>query len=162
MRRLSTVAMVGLWIVLCGVAPAVAEEKNAATIEKEYQKEKNPRKQADMAKKLLDLRLEELRARIGTGMMLEKASPELDHYQRAVTMLGNAVRKASHTGTSKSAEKELRDQSHDLNNLKISVSALERPYMDQLISKVAKLRDELLYGLMLPPGDEESEESAQK
>ena len=161
MRRASTLALVGLFLFSCYTASGVAEEKNADTLEKEYQKQSNPRKQADLARKLLDVRLSELRARVGTGTMLEKSSPELEHYSHAVTLLANAVRKASHNGTSKNAEKELRDHSHDLNDMKISLSAAERPYLEQLISKVSKLRDELLYGLMLPP-EEESEEAAQK
>jgi hypothetical protein len=161
MRRASTLAIVGLFLFSCGIASGVAEDKSPAALEQEYQKQSNPRKQADLARKLLELRLGELRVRIGADTMIEKTSPELEHYSRAVTMLANAVRKASHSGTSKNAEKELRDQSHDLNDMKMSVSAAERPYLEQLISKVSKLRDELLYGLMLPP-EEEREEAAQK
>ena len=92
--------------------------------------------------------------------MLEKSTPELGHYQAAIKLLGTAVKQAAHTGTSKEAEKALRDQSHELDDLKILVSAGERPLVEQLLKQASDLREDILYGLMLPPP--EQEESARK
>jgi hypothetical protein len=164
MKRVSAYVLIGLCSICLALPAAWAAEKSAALLEREYQKENNPRKQADIARKLVVQRLDQLRARIATGQMLEPSSPELAHYQAAVKMLGTAVRKAAHTGTSKNAEKELRDQTHELDNLKILVSAVERPLVDRLLTQVNSLREEFLYGLMLPPPEEskEQEESARK
>ena len=160
MKRVSAIITIGFWIMCLPLSPAWAAEKSAKALERDYQQEDNPRKQADIARKLLTQRLEELRSRIGTGRMLEKSSPELADYQAAIRMLGTAVREAAHTATSKDAEKQLRDQSHELDDLKILVSAGERPLINRLLTKVSDLREEILYGLMLPPP--EQEESAQK
>jgi len=160
MKRVLHFVLVGFCMVGLALSAAWAAEKSAEMLERDYQKENNPRKQASIARKLLVQRLEQLRARIGTGLMLKKSSPELTHYQAAAKMLGTAVQKASHNGTSKDAEKELRDQSHELDDLKILVSASERPLVDRLLTQVSDLREEILYGLMLPPPEEE--ESAKK
>ena len=163
MKRVSSSLGLGLCTLCLALAPAWAAEKNPAVLEQEYQKENNPRKQAEIARKLIPQRLEQLRVRIGAGTMLEKSSPELAHYQSAVEKLGSAVRLAAHTGTSKDAEKALRDQSHELEDLKIQVSAGERPLIDRLLTQVSDLREELLYGLMLPPPEQSEEgETAQK
>jgi hypothetical protein len=151
--------MVAVWV---GPSPACAAEKPPEVLEQEYQREKNPRKQADLARQLIVQRLELLRARIGTGMMLEESTPEVDRYQTAIEMLGRATKQAAHTGTSKNAEKALRDQSHELDNLKILVSQGERPLIDHLLAEVSELREELLYGIMLPPPESEEKATAQK
>jgi hypothetical protein len=143
--------------------PAWAAEKSPEVLEQDYQREKNPRKQAEIARKLMSQRLELLRGRIGTGVMLEKISPELGHYESATKMLGSAVRLAAHNGTSKDAEKDLRDQANVLESLQIAVSAAERPLIERLLRQVSDLREEILYGLMLPePEKPEEEERAQK
>ena len=160
-------ATIGFWILCCGLLAASAAEKSSEALEQEYKKETNPRKQADIARKLIDQRLEQLRARSGTGIMLDESSPELAHYQSAIEMLGAAVRESSHTGTAKNAEKKLRDQAQELDDLRVAVSAGERPLLTRLLSQVAELRKEILYSLMLPPqeskkGSAEKEESAQQ
>ncbi|MBI2819711.1 MAG: hypothetical protein HYX73_07010 [Acidobacteria bacterium] len=160
MKRVSAIITIGFWMMCLPLSPAWAGEKSAKALEQDYQRENNPRKQAVIARKLLTRRLEQLRSRIDTGRMLEKSSPELADYQAAIEMLGTAVRQASHAGTSKDAEKQLRDQSHELDDLKILVSAGERPLINRLLTKVSDLREEILYGLMLPPPEEE--ESAGK
>ncbi|HWP84720.1 MAG TPA: hypothetical protein VNN17_05990 [Terriglobia bacterium] len=130
---------------VCGT-PAGAADK-AAQLEQQYQKERNPRKRSEIARKLLLQRFEALRTRIGTGVMLEESSPELNQYQRGVELLANAVREAAHHKTSKDAEKSLRDQEKELSNLKMLVSAAEHRYLDRLLQAVGALKEELLYGL---------------
>jgi len=159
MMRTLRMFLVAFWMASWGLAPAAGEEKTSAALEQEYQKETNPRKQADLARKLIVRRLEELRARIGTGLMLEESSPELARYQSAVELLGSAVRAASHTGTSKNAEKLLRDQMHELEGVRMNVSASERPLIAGILAKVVGLREQVLYVLMYPP--EASEKEAQ-
>jgi hypothetical protein len=141
-------AFIGFFLAIhLALLPAPAEGKTPEALEQQYQKEKNPRKQAEIARKLLVLRLEALRARIGTGVMLEESSPELDHYQSGVEMLARAVREAAHTKTSKEAEKALFGQENDLGNLRRMVSTAEHPLIDSLLEKVSALKEELLYGL---------------
>lgn len=160
MKRVPAYLVIGLCAMFLAQPGASGAEKTPEMLERDYQKQDNPRKQADIARKLLDQRLEQLRERIDTGRMLVESTPELAHYRAAVKMLGTAVRKASHNGTSKKAEKELRDQSHALDDLKIMVSAKERPLVNRLLTQVSDLRDKILYGLMLPPPEEA--ESARK
>ena len=45
----------------------------------------------------------------------------------------------------------LRTQIYGLENLKLAVSAAERPLIDQLLSDVTALREQTLYSLMHPP-----------
>jgi hypothetical protein len=163
MKRVQATFALGFCTLCLAMIPARAAEKSPEALEQAFQKEDNPRKQADIARKLIPQRLERLRTRIATGMMLEASTPELAHYQSAIEMLGSAVRQASHTGTSKDAEKLLRDRSHELGDLDIRVSAVERPLIEQLLTKVSDLREEILYGLMLPPPEKsEQEETARK
>jgi len=163
MMQFKSYLILGVFAVWIAPSPACSAEKSAEVLEQEYQRENNPRKQAEIARKLMVQRLELLRTRIGTGTMLDESSPELGHYQSSIEMLSSAVREAAHTGTSKDAEQDLRDQSHELDNLRILVSAGERPLIDYLLTSVSDLREELLYGLMLPPPEEsEEEETAQK
>ena len=164
MKRVVHFVLIGFCTAGLALSATGAAEKSAEMLERDYQKQNNPRKQANIARKLIVQRLEQLHTRIGTGLMLEKSSPELAHYQAAVKMLGAAVRKASDNGTSKNAEKSLRDQSHELDDLKMRVSAGERTLVDRLLTQVSDLREEILYGLMLPPPEEtkDEKESAQK
>ena len=167
MRRTLKMVLVAFWMASWGLAPASGEEKTSAALEQEYQKETNPRKQSDIARKLIPRRLEELRERIGTGLMLEESSPELAQYRSAVELLGSAVREASHTGTSKNAEKLLRDQMHELEGVRMNVSAGERPFITGILTKVVGLREQVLYVLMHPKQASEKEaqekqEAAQK
>jgi hypothetical protein len=74
------------------------------------------------------------------------------------------VRTADHAGTSKTAEQHLRDQIHELDSVKMNVSAAERPYLDRIVARAGVLREEILYSLMHPssgPKNKASAESAQ-
>jgi hypothetical protein len=131
-------------------ANALPQAKQSEVLEQQYDKEANPRKRADIAKKLTAHRLSELRARVTTGDMLDPSTPELKSYEAAVDRLGDSVREASHTGTTKGAEQYLRDQMHALDNLKMNVSASERPYLERIVARVDSLREEMLNTLMYP------------
>jgi len=152
--------------VLCMTAPGLAASgpqlsKNEL-FEQQYAKESNPRKRADLAKKIAKQRLEELRTRIANGIMLEQASPELQKYQEIIEGLGDSVREAAHNGTTKSAEKFLRDQIHTLDDLKMNLSSSERPFLEKIIERTDALREEMLDALMRPrqPKNEEQESAS--
>ena len=137
------------------LAVAGPEDQNAEALQAAYEKESNPRKRSELAMELMIVRLERLRARIAIGTMLEQSSPELAKYHAACEQLASSVRQAAHNGTSKKAEKHLRDQIYDLDQLKMSVSAVERSQVDRLIARVVELREEVLYSLMHPPKEQE-------
>jgi len=151
MMRAMVIATFGFCMAVGGLALQASDEKNPEAIEKQVQEESNPRKRANLVRDLLKLRLDRLHSRIATGNMLESSSPELANYQIALEWLGTAVQKADHIGTSKSAEQLLRDQIYDLNDYKMSLSAAERPYLERIIARAVKLRQQILYGLMHPP-----------
>ena len=156
MARISMLAIAAL-VLICGLSVASAgESKTPEAIEQEIQKENNPRKRANLAKDLVSQRLQLLHARIATGTMLEESSPELSSYSQAIGALGSAVKEAAHTGTSKNVEQFLRDQIHDLDNFKMNVSALERPYIEKIIGQAGALRGEILDSLMQPKGGSKS------
>ncbi len=157
MTRAIVIAIIGFCLAVEVLSLRAAEDKNPEAIEKEYLKESNPRRQANLARDLMKLRLEELHARLEIGTMLEPDSPELANYQKAIEWLGAAVHKASHAGTSKSAEQLLRDQIYDLNEFKMNLSAAERPLLEPIISRAVKLREEILYSLMHPPEESKNE-----
>jgi len=140
------------WMVLSGPSFAAAE-KTPEALEKQYEAERNPRKRAEIARELMDQRLEELRATIGigTGTMLEESSLILEKYRAALERLGPAVREAAHTGTSKRTEVHLRSHIRELENMKISVSTMERPFLEKLLAPAIQLREEVLYSIMHPP-----------
>ena len=168
MARTSLLAIVAIAFIFTttffdGRLTFAAEQKTPDALEKEIQKENNPRKRAGIAKDLVAQRLQLLRIRIATGTMLEESSPELTSYQSAIDTLGAAVKEASHTGTSKNVEQFLRDQIHQLESFKMNVSALERPYMERIIGQAGALRGEILDGLMRPKGSNTpNEEAAQR
>jgi hypothetical protein len=138
------------WMAVSGPSFAAAE-KTPEALEKQYEAERNPRKRAEIARELMNQRLEELRATIGTGTMLEESSLILEKYRAALERLGPAVREAAHTGTSKSTEVHLRNHIRELENLKISVSMMERPFLEKLLAPAIELREEVLYSIMHPP-----------
>jgi hypothetical protein len=150
MRQGLIVTIIGFWMV-SGLTYAAAEQKPPEALEKQYEAEKNPRKRAEIARELMNQRLEELRSRVSTGDMLEESSPPLEHYRAALERLGLAVREAAHTGTSKSTEVHLRNHIRELENLKISVSVMERPFLEKLLAPAIALREEVLYSIMHPP-----------
>jgi hypothetical protein len=138
------------WMAVSGPSFAAAE-KTPEALEKQYETERNPRKRAEIARELMNQRLEELRAAVGTGTMLEQSSPSLEKYRAALERLGPAVREAAHTGTSKRTEVHLRSHIRELENLKINVSTMERPFLEKLLAPAIELREEVLYSIMHPP-----------
>jgi hypothetical protein len=149
--RIGAFAVLTIGLVLAMSGAALAAEKTPEVLEQEYQAQKNPRKRADIARKLMEQRLVQLRAFVGTGTMIEESSPHIAQYQSALDRLSSSVREAQHNGTSKNAETFLRTQMNGLENVKLVVSAIERPLVDKLLSNVVTLREEILYGLMHPP-----------
>jgi hypothetical protein len=111
---------------------------------------------------MMNQRLEQLRARVATGLILEPTAPEIANYQAALDRLASSVRAARHNGTSKSAETHLRTHLHELDEIKLNVSVGERPALDQLVARLSALREEVLYSLMHPTEDSKGKESAQK
>jgi hypothetical protein len=152
MGRAYLLAFFALCLAFGGTAAVAGQQKTPEALEKEIQREANARKRADLARDLLKQRLELLRKRIATGIMLEESSPELGNYDAALGMFGSAVKAAAHTGTSKNAEQFLRDQIHDLEDFKMNVSVTEQPYLEEILARAGGLRGELLDSLMRPPG----------
>jgi hypothetical protein len=153
MQRIWHLAPFSLLVLSLGIFATVARaaEKPPEVLEQEYQKQKNPRKRADIARDLMSQRLALLRKFIGTGTMLDESSAEISNYQSALDLLAAAVREAQHNGTSKDSETFLRSQMNGLEDLKLAVSAVERPLIDGLLANVTALREEILYGIMHPP-----------
>ena len=147
-----SVVLIGFvcWMVVSGPSFAAAE-KTPEALEKQYEAERNPRERAEIARELMNQRLQELRATIGTGTMLEESSLPLEKYRGALERLGPAVREAAHTGTSKRTEVHLRSHIRELENLKINVSTMERPLLEKLLAPAIQLREEVLYSIMHPP-----------
>ncbi|MBI3896087.1 MAG: hypothetical protein HY313_09170 [Acidobacteria bacterium] len=69
----------------------------------------------------------------------------------ALERLEVAVRDASNFGVSKKAEISLRKQARILTDLKMHVSYLDKPAIDKILARVAKLHQEILYSIMNPP-----------
>ena len=153
MRR--TRQLLPLWLrtacLMLLVLPCRAAEKSPEALEQEYDAQKNPRKRAEIARELMTQRLTQLREFISTGTMLDESSASIKNYQGALERLASAVRAAQHTGTFKSTETHLRTQLTGLENMKLAVSATERPLVEQVVSRVTALREEVLYILMHPP-----------
>jgi hypothetical protein len=95
-------------------------------------------------------RLEQLRSALESGTLLQESTPELRNYLDALDRLGSAVREARHANTSKQSEMHLRSHLRELGNLKMDVSMAEREILDQVIKQVSDLREELLYGILVP------------
>jgi hypothetical protein len=159
MKRVLISAVLG-WFLVGSASSLCAEDKNSDALIRQIQKESNPRKQANLARQLIAKRLDQLHARIANGTMLQESSPQLTEYAQALEMLGSAVRAADHAGTTKSAEQLLRDQIHELDNLKMNVSSAERPFLVRIAGRAEAMREEFLHNLMHPP--EESGREAQE
>jgi hypothetical protein len=125
--------------------------KDPAVLEQAYELEPNPRKRADLARDLMDQRLETLGSFLSSGTMLEERSPRLGNYLAALDRLETAVQEAAHTGTSKRAEIHLRRHLNRLENFKLTVSVLERSVLEELIARLEEVREEVLYSIMFPP-----------
>lgn len=136
-------------LLLCGAAHA-AEPQSVEQLETAFAQQKDLRKRAQLALQILDLRFEALRAFIATGTMIEENSPLIPQYDAALTRLDEAVSAAAHAGTSKRVEVGLRRHMKDLEQVRMNVSATERPLIEQLAARVEKVREAVLYGIMAP------------
>jgi hypothetical protein len=132
------------------VPPTIAEPKTPQEIEQQYDREKNPRKRAELARDLMDLRLKELRSTVSEGTMIQESSAEVSDYMSALERLADAVRAADHTGTSKQTEMHLREHSRELENLRLNVSSQEGKVVERALALVNELREEVLYSIMIP------------
>jgi len=150
MPRKFAIVGLALWMGVAGLARASAAEKTPEQIEQRYDQEKNARKRAELARDLMDVRREQLRSALESGTLLQESTPELRNYLDALDRLGSAVREARHANTSKQSEMHLRSHLRELGNLKMDVSMAEREILDQVIKQVSDLREELLYGILVP------------
>jgi len=131
-------------------ATLAAEPKTVEQVEQAFLREKDHRKRARLALDILDLRLEAIRAYVGTGTMLEENNPVLNNYAEALQQLDEAVHLARHAGTSKRVEVGLRRHMKDLEQVRANVSATERPLVEALAAKLVSLRESVLYSIMAP------------
>jgi hypothetical protein len=148
MTRMILFCLTTLWGV--GVQAAVEEDPTAALLEQRYDRESNPRKQADIALELMKRRLDQLRAAYET-VEPEQQKAAVEAFLGALERLGTAVTAASHAGISKKAETYLRRQERDLGSLKTNVSYLERPAIQKVMERAAVIRERILYSIMNPP-----------
>lgn len=150
LKRAFVLAIIGVWMVVAGVALAAAAEKSLEALEREYQAQKNPRKRAKLALAMMDRHLQQLHSAVKRGTALHKVNPVLEGYLAALDRLAVDAREAAHTGTSKSIEVELRRHVRDFENLKMNVSFLERAPLEKVIARVVQVREEVLYSIMHP------------
>jgi hypothetical protein len=132
-----------------GIA-AAEEDPTTALLEQRYDRESNPRKQADIALELLRRRLDQLRDAYET-VEPEQQKAAVEAFLDVLERLETAVTAASNAGTSKKAETFLRRQERDLGSLKTNVSYLERPAIEKVMERAAAIRERILYSLMNPP-----------
>ena len=117
-------------------------------LEQLYEREANPKKRADIAMDLMDMRLKLLGSAFKDGQGQQQQV--VQDYLKAVGLLEKAVSGASHTGTSKKAEVHLRRHIREMEMLQISVSFYEREALDEVLSRITNLREEILYSIMNP------------
>jgi hypothetical protein len=153
MPREFAIVGLALWIGLAGLAWASAAEKTPQQIEQQYDQEKSPRKRAQLARDLMNVRLNQLRSALESGSLLQESTPELRNYLNALDRLASAVREARHANTSKQSEMHLRKQLRDLEDERMDVSVSEREILDRAIKQVSDLREEILYSLLVPEAE---------
>ena len=141
------IAILGAVLALGPAIPALSEEKTPARLEREYDQESNAKKRARLAIDLTKARMDLLRAAYKTANP-EEEKEALENYLAAAERLGTAVREASDTGTSKRAEVSLREQVRLLEGLKMDVSYLERPALEEAVEQMSELREEFLYSVV--------------
>jgi len=148
-RRVAS--LLSVLVFLYALQNAVAsDEKNAESIEKQYQAEKNPRKRVKLALELLDERLRELHEFLDSNVMLDQSNTYLPNYLRALDSLSASTNEAAHAGTSKNVEMHLREHVREFENIKMRVSAAERPQIEKVLERLESERQRVLYGLMKP------------
>jgi hypothetical protein len=147
-----------LFFLMAGMATAAAQEDQdiailearATALEQRYDRESdNPRRQTEIAVDLSKNRFDQLRSVYDTGDP-ELWKESLEAYRGAVDRLETAVVAARNAGNSKKAEVFLRRHSRDLENLKTSVSYLDRPEIEKLCDRAASLRERILYSILNP------------
>ena len=121
-------------------------------LEQQYSRESNPKDRVKIAIKLTDMRLEQLRY-VYNQADSESAEEALERYLSAVDLLGQAVTSASDLGYSKRAEIHFRQQARELENLKMSISVMDRADVGKAVEQVTSLREEILYNIMNPRED---------
>ena len=150
-----------LFFLMTGMGTATAQENQeiallearATSLEQRYDRESdNPRRQTGIAVDLAKSRFEQLRSAYDTGDS-EQWTEALEDYRGAVDRLETAVTAARNVGNSKRAEVFLRRHSRDLENLKTSVSYLDRPEVEKLCDRAADLRERILYSILSPEED---------
>ncbi len=150
MPREFAIVGLALWMGLAGFAPAAVAEKTPEQIEQQYDQEKSAKKRVELARNLMNARLERLRSALKSGSLLQESTPELRNYAGALDRLASAVRAANHASTSKQSEMHLRSHLRELENLKMDVSLAEREILDPVIKQETDLREEILYGILMP------------
>ena len=153
MSREFAIASLALWMGLAGSAPVAAKDKTPEQMEQQYDQEKSAKKRAEVARNLMNARLEQLRSALESDTLLQESGPELRNYLAAVGRLGSAVREAHHAGTSKQSEMHLRSHLRELGNIKMDISMSEQEILDPAIKQVSELREGILYGILMPQGE---------
>ena len=127
----------------------LAEDPKSLQIQAEYARESNLKKRAKLAMQLVQERIKQLSAAYSTEV---SGSPneQIATCLAALDLLESAVSKAANPGVFKNAEQHLRRQIHDLENLKMNVSALERPDLEKVQTRLVSLRQKFLYSIMNP------------
>ena len=119
-----------------------------ALLEQTYEREANPKKRVEIAMDLMDMRLKLLGSAFQDGQGQQPQAAQ--DYLKAVGLLEKAVSEASHTGTSKKAEVHMRRHIREMEMLRISVSFYEREALEEVLSRIMNLREEILYSIMNP------------
>lgn len=121
-------------------------------LEQKYSQESNPKTRVKIAIDLTGMRLKQLRYFYDEADY-ENVQKALEQYLAAVDLLGQAVTSASDLGYSKRAEIHFRQQTRELENLKMSLSVMDRADVEKAAEQVTSLRESILYGIMNPRED---------
>ncbi len=160
----SVISAAAVLVLLSGNLPSLyaldgkgAPSANAPfLLEQKYNRETKPKNRVKIAINLTDVRLQLMRSAYDT-MNSEKEKEAIGQYLSAVDLLVQAVRSASDTGYSKRAEIHMRRHERELQQLKMSLSVMDRASVEKAAGKVTSLREEILYSIMNP-----RDESARK
>ena len=118
-------------------------------LEEKYDRESNPKKRVLIAIKLMEVSLKQIRFAYKTEVPT-KGEEAIEQYLSAVDRLERAEIEAADTGYSKRAEIHLRQQARGLENLKISLSVMDRALVEKAVKRVTSLRETILYNIMDP------------
>lgn len=140
-----------LFVLLASTRATAAESKSIEELERRFAREDDLRKRARIVLEILDQNLMDLRNFVGTGTIFEEDNRLLAAYDATLVRLAAAVREAAHAGTWKQVEVGLRRHMRELEQVRINVSALERPLIEALAARVVTARESVLYSIMNPP-----------